>query len=210
MNLVLFGDSVFDNGAYVRQGEAVIDVLRESLPPGQEARLLARDGAVITGVLAQLRAIPATVTHIFISIGGNDALGGLSVLSERASSVADALSRILPFRNRFATAYRSMLDAVGGKRLPTALCTIYDSRLPDLDQREIANLALGLLNDVITREAVSRRLPVIDLRLLFDDPSDCANAIEPSGQGSRKIASAMRQIVESHDFGGPARFYSKK
>jgi hypothetical protein len=207
VNLVLLGDSVFDNASYVNRGAAVIDALRERLPPEQGATLLARDGAVIAGVLSQLQHLPANASHLFISAGGNDALGSSSVLTERASSVAEALGKIHAVRDRFAANYASMLDAASRSRLPITLCTIYDSQFADANQRKLANLALGVLNDVITRQAVARRMPVIDLRVLFNDPADYANAIEPSGQGSAKIADAMKRIVGSHDFTGPAVFY---
>jgi hypothetical protein len=50
------------------------------------------------------------------------------------------------------------------------------------------------------REAFSRGLPVIDLRLMFDDDADYANDIEPSVQGGEKIAQAIATLVAMHDF----------
>jgi hypothetical protein len=207
--VVLLGDSIFDNANYVPRGEAVIDKLRPHLPLGFNATLLARDGAVIDGIRTQLQQLPADASHLVISAGGNDALRSTSVLMERASSVADALSRIAVVRDGFAERYRLLLDDAAGTGLPTAACTIYDAQLPDGVQRGLANLALGVLNDVITREAVRRRLPVIDLRVLFDDPADYANAIEPSGQGSGKIAHAIAKILAAHDFDGPTVMYTR-
>lgn len=45
-NLVLLGDSIFDNHAYVHGDPAVIDHVRRGLPIGWQATLLARDGAM--------------------------------------------------------------------------------------------------------------------------------------------------------------------
>ncbi|MDB5621505.1 MAG: hypothetical protein JWR39_68 [Devosia sp.] len=207
MHLVLLGDSILDNGAYVARGGAVAELLQEQVGLGARVSLLARDGAVMAGVLDQLRHLPGDATHLVISAGGNDALRSAGVLQEPAGSVAEALGRIEPIRDAFARNYSALLDRAGARQLPTALCTIYDVQLPDPTQRRLANLALALLNDVITREAVRLRWPVIDLRVLFGEPGDYANAIEPSAAGARKIAVAAAAIAYSHDFGGPSSFY---
>jgi len=206
-NAVLLGDSIFDNASYARAGEAVIDELGRGLSSG-EATLLAQDGAVIAGVSSQLQRMPNTATHLFISAGGNDALRASGVLTERASTVADALAKIEAVRDAFARSYGTMLDAAAQRGLPTTVCTIYDSQLPEPTHRRLSNLALGVLNDAITRHAVSRRLPVIDLRVLFSEPADYANAVEPSGQGSRKIARMISEVLERHDFTGPTVVYA--
>jgi hypothetical protein len=96
-----------------------------------------------------------------------------------------------------------MLDDVLGLGRPTAICTIYDVRFPDPDFREVALTALTLLNDVITREAGARGLPLLDLRTLFDQDADFANPIEPSAQGGEKLARAILRVVEEHDFARP-------
>ena len=57
-HVVLLGDSIFDNAAYVRGGPDVIRQLREALPAGWKATLAAVDGAVIDSVPRQLQAIP--------------------------------------------------------------------------------------------------------------------------------------------------------
>lgn len=45
-HVVLLGDSILDNGAYVGRDPAVIDQVRGELPPGGHATLLAADGSV--------------------------------------------------------------------------------------------------------------------------------------------------------------------
>ena len=49
-----------------------------------------------------------------------------------------------------------------------------------------------MFNDAIMREVFARALPVIDLRLIFDDDADYANDIEPSVEGGAKIARVDR------------------
>ena len=52
-HVVLLGDSVFDNAAYVGSDPDVVRQLREALPADWRASLVARDGAVIADLPAQ-------------------------------------------------------------------------------------------------------------------------------------------------------------
>jgi hypothetical protein len=52
-HIVLLGDSLFDNAAYVPGGEPVIEQLRSRQENGAQATLLARDGTIIA-TLAKL------------------------------------------------------------------------------------------------------------------------------------------------------------
>jgi len=72
--VILLGDSIFDNAAYVAGGPAVVQQLQAGLPVGWEAILRAVDGAVTTDVPRQLQGLPQQSTLI-VSVGGNDALG---------------------------------------------------------------------------------------------------------------------------------------
>jgi hypothetical protein len=87
-----------------------------------------------------------------------------------------------------------MLDAVAEAGKPTAVCTIYDANFPPPEGQAIT-AGLTLFNDAITRAAFSRGLPLIDLRLICDEPADYANPIEPSEQGGDKIAAAIAQLA---------------
>src|SRR4051794_34485441 len=136
--IVLLGDSVFDNGAYVRPGEPdVVRQLLERLPAGWRATLAAVDGAVTGSVLGQLARLPPDATHLVLSTGGNDALRQQDVLDLRVRSVAEALLRLAEVRDGFARDYRAMLGAVLGQGLPTALCTIYDPRFPEPTRQQV-------------------------------------------------------------------------
>lgn len=199
-HIVLLGDSVFDNAAYVAAGQAVIDRLKGRLESAWRATLEARDGAIITDMLRQIERVPPDATHLVISIGGNDALGSSLVLDEAARSVGEAVARLADVQSEFRRDYARMLDAVLCREIPTAICTIYDGRFSDADLRRISNTALAVLNDVITREAAACGLPLLDLRVLFDQEADFANEIEPSAQGGKKLARAIVQVVAEHDF----------
>jgi hypothetical protein len=199
-HVVLLGDSIFDNGAYIGGAPDVVRQLRTHLNPDGQATLCAVDGHVTTSVPGQLRNVPAGATHRVVSVGGNDALRHMSVLDENTASVTTALERLAEISGEFRQNYVAMLAAVLGKGLPTALCTIYDPRFPNYRLQRLAVLALGLFNTVILREAAGRGLPVIDLRLVCDDDQDFANPIEPSAHGGDKIAATVARLVREHDF----------
>jgi hypothetical protein len=199
-HIVLLGDSVFDNAACVAGGPDVIEQVREQLPAGWRATLRAVDGSVIGSVERQLDQLPPEASHLVISVGGNDALGHAGVLDETTRSMADALERLAGIRDQFAQEYAAMLEGVLERGLPTSICTIYDPRFPDPLRRRLAVIGLTIFNDCITREAFSRALPLMDLRLICDEDEDFANPIEPSVRGGAKIAAAIAALPAEHDF----------
>lgn len=196
-HVVLLGDSVFDNAAYVSGGPDVVSQFRTILPADWQASLLAVDGNVIADVPRQLAGRPRHASHLVVSVGGNDALRAAAVLEQPVQSVGHALAVLADVRARFLAAYGTMLDAVQAAGQPAALWTIYDPRYPDLQWRRLTAAALALLNDVITREVFARGLPLIDLRVLCSEDADFANPIEPSVQGGWKIAKAVAAFVRS-------------
>jgi hypothetical protein len=206
-HVVLLGDSVFDNAAYVTGGPEVIEQVRERLPAGWRATMRAVDGSVIGSVERQL--LPPDASHLVISVGGNDALRHAGVLHEATRSMADALDRLAGIRDRFAQEYAAMLDSVLGWGIPTAVCTIYEPRFPDLRQRRLAATGLTVLNDCITREAFARGLSLIDLRLICDRDQDFANPIEPSVRGGAKIAAAIAALVTGQGGTQPSAVFAR-
>jgi hypothetical protein len=199
-HVVLLGDSIFDNGAYVRGGPDVIRQLQAVLPREWKATLRAVDGAVTGSVARQLPQLPADASHLVISIGGNDALGHIGILEDGSRSIADALNRLASIGDGFERTYQAMLDEVLSRALPTAICTIYNPRYPDPRMQRLAVTGLTIFNDVILRAAFARGLPLIDLRLVCNDDADYANPIEPSSQGGEKIVAAIARLLTEHDF----------
>ena len=189
-HIVLLGDSIFDNAAYVRGGPDVVRQLQQKIPADWRASLLAVDGAVTRAVLSQLGRLPKDATHLVVSAGGNDALGASYLLGQSVGSVGEAVSLLEAAQSRFARDYDEMADAMLSRGLPTAFCTIYDTPPSSPDQR-IIRTALAVFNDVITRAAFSRGADLIDLRLLCSEDSDYANPIEPSVEGGEKISGAI-------------------
>ena len=209
-HVVLLGDSIFDNGAYVRRGEPdVVAQVQAKLTGDAKATLCAVDGAVTTGVERQLSRLPSDATHLVVSVGGNDALRSSGLLREQARSVAEVIAKFAAVQDEFARNYRAMLDAVLNRRLPTAVCTIYDARFPDPQEQRLVVTALSIFNDVITREAFTRRLHLIDLRLICNEPDDYANPIEPSAKGGEKIAGVIAQVAAGNTIFPRSQVYAR-
>jgi hypothetical protein len=199
-HVVLLGDSIFDNARYVLDCPPIVDQLRQALPRGWLVSLLATDGHITEHVANQLKGLPADATHLVVSAGGNDALGESTILSAAACTVEEGLGLIHDVRSRFRASYRAMLQKLCAVGKPVVVCTVYDA-IPGLGPAEQA--ALSIFNEVILREAFSAGLPVIDLRLICDRPSDYSHLspIEPSMVGGAKIVRVIAELVTTHDFG---------
>ncbi|HEX8361582.1 MAG TPA: SGNH/GDSL hydrolase family protein [Longimicrobium sp.] len=200
-HLVLMGDSVFDNAAYVRGGPDVVRQARDRLrPEGWQATLVAVDGAVTEGVRRQIGRIPGDATHLVVSAGGNDALGNVDVLYRSARSVGAGLAMLGDVVAPFEARYRTMLGEVLARGLPTAVCTVYNPRFPDPEERRYAALGLAVFNDAILRVAVQAGVPVLELRSICGSDEDFANPIEPSVRGGEKMVAAISTLLAEHDF----------
>jgi len=200
-HLVLLGDSIFDNAAYVRGGPDVVRQARARLAPhGWSATLAAVDGAVVDGVRRQIARIPGDATHLVVSAGGNDALGSVDVLYRAARTVGAGLAMLGDVVAPFEARYRAMLDEVLARGLPTAVCTVYNPRFPDPEERRYAALGLAVFNDAILRVATRAGVPVLELRSICGDDEDFANPIEPSVRGGEKMVAAIAAVLTEHDF----------
>jgi len=201
-HLVLLGDSIFDNAAYVPgRRPAVIDQVRTRLPDGWLATLLAKDGSVINDVHRQLGGLPRDATHLVLSAGGNDVLFEVGALRESVETVGAGLRLLADVRDRFERDYRRLLGAIGARGLAAGVCTIYNPSSDDeLFQREVVT-ALAVFNDCVMRVARETGFPVLDLRAICTEAADFVNAIEPSVHGGAKIAEAVCRNFVAHDFG---------
>lgn len=118
-HLVLLGDSIFDNGAYVAGAPAVIDQVRRLLPNGWRTTLLAVDGSIAADVREQASRIPADTTHLVMSVGGNDALGTLTQLhSPTPLPMMQALRALADIQVKFAKDYVNTLRVVCASGTP--------------------------------------------------------------------------------------------
>ncbi len=193
-HVALLGDSIFDNAAYTAGEPDVVTHLRRLLPGTWRATLAAVDGATTASLAPQLRRVPSDATHLVVSVGGNDALQNIDLLSMRFTSSVRAFLAFAERLSTFERSYRAAIDDVRALGRRTSVCTVYNGAL-DEDIRTAARLALTLFNDVILRTAAERRLDVLELRTICTEPADYANPIEPSGQGGLKIARGVAYMV---------------
>ena len=216
-HIILAGDSVFDNRTYVEVGEPdVRDQLADLLDDGDKVTLVAEDGAINEDLSKQLDNIPNDATHLFISIGGNDALMHIDAFTEPVSTIGEALDSFNERVQEFEKDYIKMLTIVTKHGLKTTLCTIYNpcfdhenmDRIkymfpPNINFKELqqrSTTALPLFNNIIFQEAFNFGIPVMDLRLIFSDREDYANPIEPSVVGGMRMAKIIKEICQNHKF----------
>jgi hypothetical protein len=192
--IALLGDSIFDNAVYTAGEPDVISHLRAILPSGWGASLLAIDGSMTGDLGRQVAEVAADVTHVVVSIGGNDALMNSDLLNVPVGSTAEALALFGKRVDAFKASYVAALESVRALGRRTTVCTIYEGNLGP-PYAALARVALMMFNDVILRVAFERAIDVIDLRLVCAEESDYANPIEPSGSGGKKIAAAIAAAV---------------
>jgi len=197
--LILLGDSIFDNAAYVEPGEPDVAAhLRARIPsPDWLVELRAVDGSIVRQVPAQLAAATIEPSDVFVlSAGGNDALGSIELLSDpRPYTFSQVLARLYAIKESFRSDYAAALDHILAHQRPTVVCTVYNPHFDEALLQHMAEAALSVFNDVIMQEAVRRRVPIIDLRLVCTEPAHFANPIEPSNEGGARIAEAIISAV---------------
>jgi len=141
-HLVLLGDSIFDNHAYVAGGPAVIDQVQQRVPQGWQGTLLAVDGNTAAQIPRQLQRLPAAASHLVLSVGGNDALGCLPQLGAPAANVVGALGTLSAMLATFRHSYTALMAELLALNKPLMVCTVYDA-VPGLT--DPLKAALGML-----------------------------------------------------------------
>ena len=198
-NLILLGDSVFDNGVYVDPGQADVTThLTCKLQPSDwTLDMRAVDGAVVSDVEHQLIK-PVSLPGMFVlSVGGNDALGHMDMVANTIvdKSVTEVLIAFNQIREEFRARYAVLLDRILEHGQPLAVCTIYNPKFSEPDIQILAETGLSFFNDVITEEALRRGLTIIDLRDVCSHSLAFANPIEPSEVGGDLIANAIVELL---------------
>jgi hypothetical protein len=197
MHIVLLGDSTLDNGLYTNGGPAIPDQLSEHLGSSGGLTMLAIDGSTTEDIPSQLARVPPSATHILLSIGGNDAMLQIDVLSRPSRSVSDALVSLAEVIADLERAYRYCLDRVVELGLPTTVCAIYNGAFPEESgEQTVISTALRAFNDVIFQAAFDHGVNVIDLRRVCSERHDFANPIEPNSVGGAKIAAMIHQAAQ--------------
>jgi lysophospholipase L1-like esterase len=196
-SLVLLGDSILDNEPYTRPAPHTAAHLSGMLRCDWTVGLLARDGARMSDVGAQLARLGARPSLAVLSIGGNDVTGHLGLLERRSTSAAELLSELLAIAEQFARGYEAVARAVAQRAERTLLCTIYEVPLEPPILGRLARVPLSLLDDRIIRIGARLGIDVLELRSVCTEPGDFVSQIEPSARGAEKIARAIAGTIQT-------------
>jgi lysophospholipase L1-like esterase len=179
-NIILIGDSVLNNSAFVPAGKSVFDYLKQKT---NNVFNFAKDGATIQDCYDQLDKILQdfnnTNTYLFISVGGNDILNLRGQLS--SSEIDDLFRKYLDFIN----ALKAKLGSVN-----INICNLYKPVDP---RYQIYQSTIDQWNQLIQKSSnrVGAMYNVVDIYSLLKDPNDFIYGIEPSAESSVKIANII-------------------
>lgn len=196
-HICLMGDSIFDNDGYIPGEPGVIEQMRRSIPKSWTAFKVAVDGDCIEDIPNQLEKVPAQITDIVVSIGGNDLMKFRHLLARVAEGeqLEDVIASPLA---DFEIAYGWMLDSVAEHGTKVTVCTIYTAiPFAEPEMRDHAPSAIGAFNAIILRLAEARGLSVIRLDQACTENDDFSDMspIEPSSKGGQKIVDAILQTL---------------
>lgn len=200
--VILLGDSILDNRPYTLPDPDTTALLRKQLGDGWTVDLVARDGATMADVRRQLRQAADRAATAVVSIGGNDLVEHIGLLTRPASGAAPVFEELLAVADDFGERYGAVARSVAERFDRTILCTIYEVQLEPPPLARLARAPLAVLNDRIIRTAARLGVEVLELRDICTAPSDFVLQIEPSAAGAAKIASAIAGALR-RDVAGP-------
>lgn len=198
--IILLGDSIIDNDSYVRPGEPGIAHQIRQLLPDCTIDMRAVDGAVTAEVFALQTDSLDDADIVFLSSGGNDALGHIEFLDDAFDTTSrKALVKLREIRFEFASQYQRLIAKLNAHCARVVVMTIYNPKFEahgmSIEDEHAAEAALSIFNDAIQQAALAHDCEVLDIRPLFTDGDDFANPIEPSAKGGAKLAAAIANRV---------------
>lgn len=201
MHIVLLGDSVLDNKAYVQANEADVRTqLASLLGDSHQVTLCAVDGSMTVDVPYQLDSIPEDATHLVVSMGGNNLVDQLSYADAPASTTTESMIILSALSEQFRALYNESLQNILKLGLPTIVCNMHNPPFENDTILTVAVTALQVFNDCIYQEAVQAGVPLIELRSICNDKEDLANTIALSAIGGKKLAETIKDVLDTHDF----------
>ena len=124
--------------------------------------------------------------------------GGLNSTISGLTNPFDAIGE-------FKGEYRDLLQTAARTGLRVTVCTIHNGNFPDRHTSIVTSTALTPFNDAIIRAAWEHELPIIDLRTICNRPEHYANPIEPSTEGSARIAEAILRTIKRMNHSDPTK-----
>ena len=183
--IILLGDSIFKNNAYVPYGSSVEAQLK-NMAPTKKFLCLAQDNSSIMDVYKQVEKMPEEynepTTRIFLSVGGNDILENYVYDYNDVDNI-----KIL---NASFTEYKKLVKVVQTK-MPNANLVILDIYYPDNNRFKSFYSLISNWNNLIYEYAKINNIRVIKISTILTDARDFSFAIEPSSIGGNKIVNAL-------------------
>ena len=176
--IVLLGDSIFRNEAYVPPGQSVCDLLFKT-----NVKCLAQDHATIADVYGQIEKIPVVPeATAVLSVGGNDILTHYVYTNH---DVAD-LSFVAEAFRKYTT-LTSHLE----QTCPHLQIVLVDLYFPAEDTYSSYEPIIREWNRRMYEWAEKKKWKVLKVSRLLTQPEDFVYGVEPSSTGAQKIAEAI-------------------
>jgi lysophospholipase L1-like esterase len=180
--VVLIGDSILNNSAYVSKDKTVSEQLKLKMSNSNVLNV-AQDGATVADLYAQLDKIPLELndrnTYVFISAGGND------ILNKKIKLNDSKLTKLFDNYMKFLKALRV--------KLGSAKINVLNLYLPSNPRYESYNLIVEKWNTLLDENSnnVGESYNIVDINSQLIVAKDFVYDIEPSEIGSAKIAEAI-------------------
>ena len=181
--LVMLGDSILKNNAYVAETESVEYLLKARLAKGAELSFLAQDDALIADIEAQVANI-GPGAKVFISIGGNDILKHIQ---------GGTISQ--PTLKQTFDAYKACIQSILEKHKPQSIhmLNLYFPTSPFITPyHEYIRQWNSLLANFAKTSPI---LHLFELDALCSESSDFVSIVEPSPSCSKKIVDKIYSLL---------------
>jgi hypothetical protein len=179
LKVVLIGDSMLNNSAYVSANQSVPDLLSKKLV-GNTVYNFAKDGATINDCYAQLDKISTELnnsnTSIIVSCGGNNILGSRSL-------------KKIDMTNLF-NEYSELLKSIK-TRVPNASLYVLNLYTPTNRHYVSYHKAIDQWNQLLEDNKSSLQYNIINTSSLLVTDEDFTYNIEPSEKGGKKIVESI-------------------
>ena len=180
-NIVLLGDSVFQNSNYVPKDKSIEYLLKERVPI--HSLVLAQDNATINLLYKQYKNMPTSMNHkntnLYISIGGNDLLSAYENTDVTNNDLFDMIWEL------YKSTILNISTITQCNIILTDIYYITDSNyskyLPIIEKWN-SNLYLF---------AKQHDLDVFKISKILTIPSDFTHSIEPSVNGGKKLVNSF-------------------
>ena len=178
-NIILIGDSMLNNSAYVSADQSVPDLLSNELK-GNTVYNFAKDGSTINDCYAQLDKISLELnnsnTYIFVSCGGNN------ILNSRQRMDPNAITNLFDQYSELLTSIKT--------RVPNASLYVLNLYFP-VNAHYTSYHPVIVKWNTLLEDNISLGYKLIQTNKLLVLEDDFTYNIEPSFKGGQKIVDAI-------------------